>query len=97
MDGQAKYIVLINGADNLVSYSKQLDTPISGFEKQMNIFREVYQGNASDAVLPVLQKIKKDVEALQVECAEFAAIVKADVEDYIGADRMAEIEMHKVV
>lgn len=97
MDGGAKYTALQQAVDNLVKYSRDLDTPINNFQSQIMGFQDSYSGTASDAVQPVLQKIKKDIEQLQIECANFAKVVKQDLENYMRADQDAQAAINSVI
>lgn len=97
MDGGAKYQALQQAVDNLKTYSRNLDEPITNFENQIRGFQDSYGGTASDAVQPVLQKIKNDIKSLQAECEAFAVVVNKDLENYIRADREAQATMNSVI
>jgi hypothetical protein len=87
-----KYGSLEEAVRALVVNAENLDDPINNYIQNSETIGEdgrVWKGTAAAQARPVLDKLKADIESLQILCRDFAESIGISLENYEEADSSA--------
>ena len=95
-----KYGSLEEAVRALVTSAENLDDPITNYMKNADTIGEegnVWNGAAAAQARPVLDKLRTDIESLQLLCRTFADSIGISLENYEAADTSAVAGMYNNV
>jgi len=95
-----KYGSLEEAVRALVTSAENLDDPIDNYMKNADTIGEegnVWSGTAAAQARPVLDKLRTDIESLQVLCRTFAESIGVSLKNYEAADNSAVAGMYNNV
>lgn len=95
-----KYGSLEEAVRALVTSAENLDDPINNYMKNADTIGEegnVWNGAAAAQARPVLDKLRTDIESLQLLCRTFAESIGISLENYEAADTSAVAGMYNNV
>ena len=92
-----KYGSLEEAVRALVTETNNLDDPITKYNTNASTIGDggsVWNGTAANEAKPILDKLQKDIDDLQLLCHNFAETIGVSLENYMEADNKAVSGMY---